>query len=215
MIHLVSDAFVKHCPWWTWMVIAHVLHQQLLYPVVVLCQLIVLSAVHPLLVFSKDATVHDPYHDDHAYSCVAMPAVACATECPGSCYKAICDAFEQNQRATCGRLMIINPLHKGLPKLVVLFQATCNRFDAVFVREQWQQVSQLWQPDMAAALGPLLGHASDGDARRRALQLEDYHSPKTTPYMLPAPGFTFSASVSSANGETGCHAEVPTMRCVW
>lgn len=122
---------------------------------------------------------------------------------PSACYVAINEAFATFQRGGYGRLMVINPLHPTLPKLAVLFQATCNRFDAAFVRQQWELVQQLWQTHLSApsVLGPLIGHASDGDARRRCLQLEDYESPKARAYMLDAPGFTLSASVSTGAGE--------------
>jgi hypothetical protein len=129
----------------------------------------------------------------------------------GICYQAILDAFSTKQRASYGRIMVVNPLHSQLPKLAVLFQATCNKFDAGFVREQWKFVAQLWDQHLLSALGPLIGHASDGDARRRHLQMEDYTSAKATPYTLPdAPGFLFSALHIPATGKPTCGARLPT-----
>jgi hypothetical protein len=80
---------------------------------------------------------------------------------------------------------------------LVFLQAVCNRFDADFVRSQWTHAAELWRTHLLHALGPLIGHASDGDARRRKLQLEDYRAQgsgeRGSRYYLPAPGFLFSA----------------------
>jgi hypothetical protein len=72
------------------------------------------------------------------------------------------------------------------------------------------QAEQLWDTHLRDALGPLVGHASDGDARRRKLQLEDYcaldvtrglhHGDPPSRYALDVPGFLFSARHAG-----GCH----------
>jgi hypothetical protein len=76
-------------------------------------------------------------------------------------------------------------------------QAVCNKFNAEFVRAQWTQAAVLWGIHLLPALGPLIGHASDGDARRRKLQLEDYRGQESvergSEYKLLAPGFLFCA----------------------
>ena len=54
------------------------------------------------------------------------------------------DAFTSRVRAGYCRLIVANPLHPGLPKLILMVQATCNRFKAEDVRNQWTRLDQLW-----------------------------------------------------------------------
>ena len=49
---------------------------------------------------------------------------------------------------------------------------TCNRFDAKFVYRQWQDIERLFEDKLEAILGPLIGHSSDGDSRRRKIMLQ-------------------------------------------
>jgi hypothetical protein len=79
-----------------------------------------------------------------------------------------------------------------LPPPRTLRQATCNKFDAEWVRAQWRQAEQMWDEHMSDVL-TLVGHASDGDARRRKLQLEDYRRDSGDKYTLEAPGFLYAA----------------------
>lgn len=92
-------------------------------------------------------------------------------------------------------MLILNPLHPRLPRLVILIQLTCNRFDAVFVRKQWEKVRALWSIHLLNVVGPLIGHASDGDARRRKLMLEDFGATDGIRFTIPWDGWLFSAKV--------------------
>jgi hypothetical protein len=74
------------------------------------------------------------------------------------------------------RAHYVNPLHARLPRLVVVIQLICNRFDSKDVQNQWEKVKVLWGKHLSSVLGPLIGHSSDGDARRRKLMLEDFKS---------------------------------------
>ena len=66
------------------------------------------------------------------------------------------------------RIMVINPLHPGLPKLVCLWTATCKAFTASeYVAKQWQRVAELFQRWIEPVVGRLVGHSSDGDSTRR------------------------------------------------
>lgn len=86
----------------------------------------------------------------------------------------IVDAFDNNVVGHQARCIVVNPLAEGLPRLCILATGTCNRFDANWVRHQWDIMQSHWTAHCLESVGPLLGHASDGDARRRKLMLEDY-----------------------------------------
>lgn len=88
-------------------------------------------------------------------------------------YHNIVNTFEGYSKGMYARVVIVNPLHEGLPKLALCAIPTCNKFNADWVRAQWEQMKQFWDL-YCRQVGPLLGHASDGDARRRKLMLEDY-----------------------------------------
>ena len=49
---------------------------------------------------------------------------------------------------------------------------TCNCFNADFVYRQWEEIERLFENELEATLGPLIGHSSDGDSRRRKLMLQ-------------------------------------------
>ena len=49
---------------------------------------------------------------------------------------------------------------------------TCNRFDTDFVHRQWQGTERLFEEELEATLGPLIGRSSDGDSRRRKIMLQ-------------------------------------------
>jgi hypothetical protein len=86
----------------------------------------------------------------------------------------IVDAFDNYVVAHQARCLIVNALVTGFPRLCILGMGTCNKFDASWVRRQWNSLASLWTSHCLESVGPLLGHASDGDARRRKLMLEDY-----------------------------------------
>ena len=73
------------------------------------------------------------------------------------------------------RVLVANPLVKGMPRLIYGILTTCNKFDAAQVKLQWSRIAALHKKHIEAAVGPLRGHASDGDARRRKLMLESIY----------------------------------------
>ena len=86
-------------------------------------------------------------------------------------YNNIRAAFQNYKIGTQARAMIINPLHPHLPKIPIVIHPTCNKFNAAFVSQQWQQTAQLYNTHLKDVHGPLLGRSSDGDSRRRKLML--------------------------------------------
>ena len=119
-------------------------------------------------------------------------------------------AFTDRVRGGYCRAIIVNPLHPDLPKLVVVVQVTCNRFTAAHVRDQWDRLRALWyrgdageRGNLGKILGPLIGHASDGDARRFKLQIEDMRSTAGLRFRIGWPGFTLSGRVDE-NGHASC-----------
>ena len=86
-------------------------------------------------------------------------------------YHNIVNAFNKYRIGSYGRLIMINPLCRNLPKVAILVMPTCNCFDTDFVRYQWETISMLYQRNIESVLGPLIAPASDGDSRRRKLFL--------------------------------------------
>ena len=79
----------------------------------------------------------------------------------------------QNQVATMGRCMMFIPLHRKLPAAVVFLAPTCNKFTAEgYVDPQWKAVREICNRVLGPVVGRIIGHASDGDARRRKLMLK-------------------------------------------
>lgn len=124
------------------------------------------------------------------------------------------DACSGRVRGGYCRAIIINPLHPELPKLVVMVQVTCNRFKATDVRDQWRRLYALWyRPDageignLGKILGPLIGHGSDGDARRYALQIEDMRSNVGVRFRIAWHGFTLSGRRDENNNVQCIHSQ--------
>ena len=113
-------------------------------------------------------------------------------------YEKIADAWATKQLAGHLRIMVVNPLHPKLPSLTVVAHATCNCFDAVWIRNDWDNTKALAEEHISPHLGQLIGRGSDGDARRFKNQLEDMQPPPKAPGrlgLLDAPGFTLSARI--------------------
>jgi hypothetical protein len=87
-------------------------------------------------------------------------------------YESIIEAFRTQQIADMARLIVCNPLVKGFPRLVYAMLPTCNRFDASEVQAQWDQIHVIHDKYLSATVGPLVAHASDGDARRRKVMTD-------------------------------------------
>ena len=121
-------------------------------------------------------------------------------------YRTIMSAFKDCRIGTYGRALILNPLHPDLPKIPILVMPTCNRFDHEFVQNQWDQVAELYQETLEPILGPLIGNSSDGDTRRRKLQLKRMTSNDGYRFQpIPANlGFAMSCQVHDGNDAMIC-----------
>jgi hypothetical protein len=80
-------------------------------------------------------------------------------------YERLVEAFQNCQIATHARVIMINPLHRSLPKVVLFLQANCNRFTHNEVLHQWLVLDSLCENILDPVLRPGIGHASDGDSR--------------------------------------------------
>lgn len=87
-------------------------------------------------------------------------------------YNAIVNAFSDCKIGSFARAIILNPLHPNLPRLTVLTMPTCNKFNTEFVFHQWQEIERLYEQELEDIIGPLIGHSSDGDSRRRKIMLQ-------------------------------------------
>ena len=85
-------------------------------------------------------------------------------------YDIIEGAHANYQLAGYLRVVVINPLHKQLPRLTIVVHAHCNRFDTAWLKRQWEQEEALCMRLVSPFLGDDLGSGSDGDARRFTLQ---------------------------------------------
>ena len=116
-------------------------------------------------------------------------------------YERLVEAFQQNTIAGHARVILINPIHPELPPLVALLQAVCNKFDHHMVRRQWDEIQVLYDRHLLPVLGPLVGHASDGDSRRRKLHMEDATSKEGDRFGIQHENFTMSGSIALKNGK--------------
>lgn len=68
----------------------------------------------------------------------------------------------------------LNPLIQGLPAIPVLMLVTCNSFSVSDVqRIQAMVETRCVEHGLTKEIGPLLGFGSDGDSRRRAVQISE------------------------------------------
>jgi hypothetical protein len=127
-------------------------------------------------------------------------------------YEQIVRAFEEHRVGWYGRVIMINALCEGVPSIPIMFQSTCNKFDAEsFVRQQWNDLHACWRDAGGVTeVGMVIGHASDGDARRRKLMLEDLTRvlPPERCFTLPnCPGFTLKAHIDEYGVVSGIHSQ--------
>ena len=116
-------------------------------------------------------------------------------------YNNIVDAFRDMKIGTHARAVIINPIHPDLPKFPILLHATCNRFDSDFVKDQWDRIDVLYREYLEGELGPLIGHSSDGDSRRRHLMLNEAMKQQERFRPIPAAdGFVLTGQRTEING---------------
>ena len=120
-------------------------------------------------------------------------------------YAAIVDSFRQNDKGSFARVIMVNPLHALLPRLVLAVSSTCNRFNSDWVRNQWNTIDTLWQDSYGPILGPIVGHSSDGDSRRKQLMVHDYCSKAGFRYEIPWEGWSLSCEWLGENRVRGLH----------
>jgi hypothetical protein len=120
-------------------------------------------------------------------------------------YNSIIQAFRDAKMGGFARVIMVNPLHSSLPRLALVVSCTCNSFDSNWVRKQWDLIDQLWAVECASVVGPIIGHASDGDSRRRQLMLRDYTSKSGPRFAIPWVGWMLSASSMDGTTVTGLH----------
>ena len=120
-------------------------------------------------------------------------------------YNTIVDSFTNNRVGGFARVVMVNPLHQSLPRLVLVVNCTCNCFNAGWVRRQWKVIEKIWEDKCKDIVGPIVGHASDGDSRRRQLMLEDYKAVEGTRLKVEWHGWLFSASLDAAGNVKGLH----------
>jgi hypothetical protein len=87
-------------------------------------------------------------------------------------YESITSAFAKYKVGEMIRLIVANPLVKGFPRLVYAILCTCNAFDHKQIESDHQRLILIHEKYLGDTIGPLVAHASDGDSRRRKLQLE-------------------------------------------
>ena len=120
-------------------------------------------------------------------------------------YNKILETFRCSQIGGFARVIVVNPLHDKLPRLVLTICCTCNSFDAKWVRRQWDVIDSLWVKECLETVGPIVGHSSDGDSRRRQLMLQDYRSTEGCRLDLGWDGWLFTASLNSNGDAFGLH----------
>ncbi len=89
--------------------------------------------------------------------------------------------------------------------MVLLIGATCNKFKSEDVRKQWETIESEYKAELEAVVGPLIGHSSDGDSRRRKLMLENQMNESNGRYQ-PIPsnlGFSFSVKKEESPNAAG------------
>ena len=86
-------------------------------------------------------------------------------------YNTIINTFKNYQMGCHARAVLLNPLHRKLPKIAVVVHPSCNKFDHMFVSNQQAKLDRLYKEHLEDVLGPIIGGASDGDSRRRKLHL--------------------------------------------
>ena len=84
-------------------------------------------------------------------------------------YGKLLESMKNSRIASYARVMMMNPLHERLPRIVLHLQPPCNCFTAADVLEQWSMYDELCREILDPFLGPNLGKSSAGDMRRRKL----------------------------------------------
>ena len=109
-------------------------------------------------------------------------------------YGNIVDSFRDCRIGSFARVIMVNPLHSKLPRLIIACCTTCNCFTASWIRHQWREMDRLWKISCLQSIGPIIGHSSDGDSRRRQLMLEDYRGTTGERRSIPWAGWNLTAT---------------------
>jgi hypothetical protein len=139
--------------------------------------------------------------DDHV--CVSNYKVSIGDGEEG--YNKIADAFRNDKIGGFTRVIMVSPMHEKLPRLILSVACTCNCFDADWVKKQWERVDALWAAECEQVVGPILGHASDGDSRRHQLMLLDYLTTTQNRYTVPWEGWLMCAGLDNEGRIYGLH----------
>jgi hypothetical protein len=110
-------------------------------------------------------------------------------------YNNIMEAFGNYQIAGFSRVIIVNPLHTKLPRVILVVCCTYNCFNFAWVRQRWNAIDRLWIQECLQLVGLVIGHASDGDSRRRQLMLHDYGLTTENRLRVEWDGWMFSAGL--------------------
>ena len=73
------------------------------------------------------------------------------------------------------------------------------------MRKQRDAVDALWASDCKAKVGPIVGHTSDGDSRRRQLMLHDYRNEAGNRLSVGWEGWFLTASLNAEGNAFGLH----------
>jgi hypothetical protein len=87
----------------------------------------------------------------------------------------------------------------------LVYHAPVNAFDASWVRSQWKRIESLWIQHCEHDVGHVVGHASDGDSRRRMLMLQDYVSNVGDRFSINWAGWVMSAAFGSSGHINSLH----------
>ena len=70
---------------------------------------------------------------------------------------------------------------------------------------QWKKIHELWKEHCYATVGPFIGHASDGNSRRRQLMLLNYRNLDGTYLSVDWTSWIFTSATNVAGEATGLH----------
>jgi hypothetical protein len=110
-------------------------------------------------------------------------------------------AFQTLKVGTHARLLVLNPLVAGVPRLPLALLSMCMKFNAQHVLAQWQKADAAFN-EFLSDVGVLVGHGSDGDSKRRKLALESISRGTEG---LDCPNFTMKAEKHNFSDQDAIH----------
>ncbi|MCO5547292.1 hypothetical protein L7F22_000739 [Adiantum nelumboides] len=93
-----------------------------------------------------------------------------------------CGSKEENHQCCSNDEVIVGDGSAGYDKVVDAFQT------------HWNLVETMWNAKFKETIGPIIGHASNGDSRRRKLMFEDYLGKNDTPFFIEWCGWKLRGS---------------------